>query len=142
MRNFLTLSGGKNSHSTLKSYGFLSLLLASFVGLTGCNSLDDASELSAGKLDLFFGVQQPASRAVITDDYLPTGAKVGVTLSGTGYNAYTNVCYTASGTGSSQSWGGSTDVLLTSSAATLYSYYPLLVHRFVGCHSCGNGITD
>ena len=69
-------------------------------------------------------MQQPASRAVITDAYLPSGSQVGVTLSGTGYDAYTNVCYTASGTGTSQSWGGSDDVLLSSSAATLYSYYP------------------
>ena len=69
-------------------------------------------------------MQQPASRAVITDDHLPSGAQVGVTLSGTGYDAYTNVCYTASGTGTSQSWAGSDDVLLSSAAATLYSYYP------------------
>ena len=125
MRNFITFSGGgKNSRFTLKSTGFCSLLFASFVGLTGCNSLDDVSTLSAGKLDLSFGVQQPASRAVITDDHLPSGAQVGVTLSGTGYDAYTNVCYTASGTGTSQAWGGSDDVLLSSSAATLYSYYP------------------
>ena len=69
-------------------------------------------------------MQQPASRAVITDAFLPSGSQVGVTLSGTGYDAYTNVCYTASGTGTSQSWAGSDDVLLTSSAATLYSYFP------------------
>ena len=118
------IGGGKISNSTLNSTGFLSLLFASVVGLTGCNNLDDASTLSAGKLDLSFGVQQPASRAVITDDYLPSGAQVGVTLSGTGYDAYTNVCYTASGTGTSQSWAGSDDVLLTSSTAKLYSYYP------------------
>ena len=99
-------------------------MFASVLGLTGCNSLDDASSLSGGKLDLSFGVQQPASRAVITDDYLPSGSQVGVTLSGTDYADYANVCYTASGTGTSQSWAGSKDVLLTSSAATLYSYYP------------------
>ena len=103
---------------------FASLFLGSALCLTGCNDAADSPSLPKGKLGLSFSLGCPSSRAIITDDYLPSGAQVGVTLSGTGYEAYTNVCYTASGTGTSQSWAGSDDVMLTSSAATLYSYYP------------------
>ena len=112
MRNLLTATG------------LISLLFMSSLGLVGCVDGDDTPTLSTGKLDLSFSLVHPPSRAIITDDYLPSGSTVGVTLSGSGYDAYSNVCYTASGTGASQSWAAGVGVQLTSSAATLYCYYP------------------
>ena len=69
-----------------------------------------------------------ASRAVITDSYLPDDAKIGTAIlqssNQTVYNGHANILWTAAGTGSSQTWSTASDVKLGVTRCTCYGYYP------------------
>ena len=99
------------------------LMLSLVLGATACTNEVENVGGSDNLLNLAFNVSQPAARVMITDEYLPEGSRAGAMLVGEGYDAYSNVCFTASGTGENQTWA-SDNVYLTSKNATLYSYYP------------------
>lgn len=69
------------------------------------------------------------SRSLITEDYLHNGAEIGICLTdsqGGDYDGveYPNIKYTATGSSDKQSWSSDQDVMLSTSKATLYAYYP------------------
>ena len=99
---------------------------AAFLG-SGCNeaAVDEAPD-GRSALHLSVGVD---SRAIVDGTSLPSGHAIGITVvdaTGTSYDSqsYNNVAFTASGSGSSQSWAGDKDVLLSGTEGTLYAYYP------------------
>ena len=69
------------------------------------------------------------TRGIITGTTLDDGSKIGLSLcdvSGTKYQGitYENICYTASGSGSSQKWDAESPILVANTPGTLYGYYP------------------
>ena len=69
------------------------------------------------------------TRGVITGTTLENGSRIGLTLcdvSGTKYQGitYENICYTASGSGSSQKWDAESPIMVANTPGTLYGYYP------------------
>ena len=69
------------------------------------------------------------SRSLITGNSLDDGTRIGVTLTdtrGETYDGieYSNICFTAEGNGSSQSWSPEQEIMLSSSKAVLYAYHP------------------
>ena len=69
------------------------------------------------------------TRGIITGTTLDDGSRIGLSLcdvSGTTYQGitYENICYTASGSGSSQKWDTESPILVTNTPGTLYGYYP------------------
>ena len=70
-----------------------------------------------------------ASRGIIRSTSLADGSEIGLTLydiSGTSYQGADceNRCYTASGTGSSQTWESESPIMVSNTPGTLYGYYP------------------
>lgn len=70
-----------------------------------------------------------ASKSMITEETLHDGAEIGICLTGPDSGtydgiSYSNVRFTADGSSASQSWLPDTDVMLSSTEATLYAYYP------------------
>ena len=70
-----------------------------------------------------------ASRGIIRSTSLADGSEIGLTLhdiSGTSYQGEDceNRCYTASGTGSSQTWESESPIMVSNTPGTLYGYYP------------------
>ena len=73
--------------------------------------------------------EQIESKGLVTDTYLPSGSAIGVTVlntSGTNYDgtAYSNIKFTSSGTGTSQTWSGASTVKLSATEGYCYAYYP------------------
>ena len=69
------------------------------------------------------------TRGIITGTTLENGSRIGLTLcdvSGTKYQGitYENICYTASGSGSSQKWDAESPIMAANTSGTLYGYYP------------------
>ena len=69
------------------------------------------------------------TRGIITGTTLDDGSRIGLSLcdvSGTTYQGiiYENICYTASGSGSSQKWDTESPILVANTPGTLYGYYP------------------
>ena len=69
------------------------------------------------------------TRGIITGTTLENGSRVGLSLcdvSGTKYQGitYENICYTASGSGSSQKWDAESPIMVANTPGTLYGYYP------------------
>jgi len=105
-------------------------LLAVAIVHTSC--MDNVDDLdSANRLSVAVAVNNTdkSTRAFMTDNYLPDNAQIGVSVvdfSGKNYNAsnYNNILYTADGTGDSQTWGTNSEVMLTTTPADIYAYYP------------------
>ena len=114
-KHFL-IGGGEKLKSTLAKSAILSLALG--MTATSCDK-EENTFLQDAKLKLNVSMNKPASRAIITDDYLPSGSEIGITLQGTDYDQYQNVKFTATGS----AWNGD-DILMTRNKATLYAYYP------------------
>ena len=98
-------------------------------------SCDDESQLldtlkyGDSKLSISVLTEQIESKGLITDTYLPNASAVGVTVlntSGVNYDgtAYSNIKFTSSGTGTSQTWAGATEVKLSATEGYCYAYYP------------------
>ena len=73
--------------------------------------------------------EQIESKGLVTDTYLPSGSAIGVTVlntSGGNYDgtAYSNIKFTSSGTGTSQTWAGASTVKLSATEGYCYAYYP------------------
>ena len=86
--------------------------------------LRDTSNLSINVI-----TEQAESKGLITDTYLPSGSAIGVTVlntSGGNYDgtAYSNIKFTSSGTGTSQTWSGASTVKLSATEGYCYAYYP------------------
>ena len=69
------------------------------------------------------------TRGIITGTTLDDGSRIGLSLcdvSGTKYQGitYENICYTASGSGSSQKWDAESPIMVANTPGTLYGYYP------------------
>ena len=101
--------------------------------LAGCDD-DYADNVSTARNQLEVSVKTNLTKAgtgLITGNFLPDGATLGVTLrksDGSRYDGqdYTNVLYTASGTESEQTWAGPAQnpILLSATEGTAYAYFP------------------
>lgn len=104
------------------------------VTFTACTSeqeeqiLDLPSSQSMLKLNVNTA-EITAARALIESTYLPDKSEIGVTLLATDGNSYdgksyTNIKFAAAGTEESQTWTGSSNILLSATAGNVYAYYP------------------
>lgn len=80
-------------------------------------------------LDVSIMMHETQSKGLVTGTSLPEGTEVGLSLYETDGNIYdnlpySNVRFSSSGSGSSQTWNPDTDVMLSASEAILYAYYP------------------
>ena len=97
------------------------LSLALITSATSCsNEADEVNNSGAARLAINVALNQPASRAIITGNAMPSGSQIGIQLTGDGYDAYNNIKFTATGS----QWAPVSDVLLTKNKGTLYAYYP------------------
>lgn len=103
------------------------LALASCKDETFIPSPDDAVLASISVWTDTPGVRE-ASRSVITETTLPDASRIGTSIrqssDGTVYKGYANTLWTASGTGSSQTWSTTDEVMLGVTKCTCYGYYP------------------
>ena len=114
-----------------KTGKFFSLLLAATTAFTACtDDNEDFRQATDKALDIQVAVKQ-TSRAMVEGTALPDGAQIGVSVTaanGSGYDGqnvgYLNVPYTATGTGSSQSWGSTNPVMLSGTEGKMYAYFP------------------
>ena len=115
---------------------FYALIMAMTVAnstFTACTSEQEGqlNELVSSKNKLKLNVNTSAitnSRALIEETYLPNDSEIGVTLlasDGNKYDGktYSNIKFTADGT-TSQTWTGSSDILLSATSGNVYAYYP------------------
>lgn len=112
--------------SKLFFLGAVSLLLASC-----SNELDLSDYQGGGNSELSINVVTDnfESKGLVTGSYLASGAAIGVTVlntSGGNYDgtAYSNIKFTSSGTGTSQTWSGASTVKLSATEGYCYAYYP------------------
>ena len=95
--------------------------------LTSCNRVD---MLDVKDNTLNISVRNAIeTKSVIESTTLPTGSEIGVFVTddnGIAYlgNTIANVKYTATGEGDSQVWNTTSDIMLSTTKATLRSYYP------------------
>ena len=107
------------------------MLLASALAIASCsNEAEEMRPQGTRALDVQVAVN-PTSRAMVMGTALPEGAKIGVNVTATdgseydGQNTgYLNVAYTATGTGTSQTWASTAPVMLSGTEGKLYAYYP------------------
>ena len=112
----------------------VAIAFASFtsLGLSGCNNeeLVDLGD-SATTLKVSVIANDPITKAIFTDGFLPDKSSIGVALlnadekalENVNYN-YTNVKFTASGENEGQLWEPEAEVYLTKTIGTAYAYYP------------------
>lgn len=99
--------------------------------ICSCNNKSNdpivVSENSKLKVNVSAG---PETRGLIETTALEDGSEVSVTIledgnaSYDGIDTYKNVRYTAATSGSVQAWNADTDIYLSTTMGTLYSYYP------------------
>ena len=91
--------------------------------LTACNETEDSiPQVAKNRLKITVGVNQPQSRAIITGNVLPDASEIGIRLEG--YDGITNTKFTAATQDGKQVWNPESDIVLNSTAGTLYAYYP------------------
>lgn len=100
------------------------------VALASCNNDDDMGG-APQQLGVKVKVENPGSRAMITDTKFGEGEELGIFLTasdGAAYDGqtvgYSNVKYTSAGTGDAQTWTSATPVMLSASTGTAYAYWP------------------
>jgi len=96
------------------------LITTAFASCT--NESEDLNNLPGKNLKVSFNVAEVQSRAIFNEASLPTASVVGAKLDG--YDSYSAITFTANGTGQTQTWTPSTDVVLGEDEGTLYTYYP------------------
>lgn len=86
------------------------------------------SECDAIEISVFTD-EGAETRGLISGETLPSGSVIGLYMydvEGNRYDGwrYENVAYTATGSGSSQSWDSENRIMVSSTEGTLYGYYP------------------
>ena len=121
-RDYCTLSKSKTI--------LFAAMAAATITLAACTDEDDSIPSSSGTpLQVQVSTAQPKTRALIESTTLPEGSIIGVSLVKTGGGdygkGYPNMPYTATGTGTTQTWGAQAgEITLSSEKGTLYAYYP------------------
>ena len=115
-------------------YNFISIRILKlmpvllFLITTSCTdemvTLDNKRQLS-----LQVAVKDGNSRAMLSGQFLPEGAQIGVrvvdfNLASYDASVYNNVLYTAKGSDITQSWDSETKIMLSKTPAFVYAYYP------------------
>lgn len=114
-------------------YAFIMAMTVVNYTFTACTSDQEGqlNELTSSQNQLKLNVNTSAitaSRALIEETYLPDNSEIGVTLLASDGNAYdgktySNIKFTADGT-TSQTWTGSSNILLSATPGNVYAYYP------------------
>ena len=105
---------------------FMALALAS------CSNDDEAVNSHSAGLNVKVALNNPGSRALITDDYFADGTEIGIFMTETDGSAYddqttgyTNVSYSSTGTGASQTWTATDGaIMLSATNGKAIAYYP------------------
>lgn len=116
---------------TMKKFTSAAIYILLLCGLlfSGCdNEFTDHQERSS-LLQVKASVQNESTRTVVRETYLPRGSTMGVFLfdkDGGRYDnqSYNNVKFTATGGGTTQTWDGVTDLLLSSTQGKATAYFP------------------
>ena len=95
-------------------YCFMALLWVLCSCTDELQLIDNQSGEGFSNLSINVITEQIESKGLVTDTYLPSGSAIGVTVlntSGSNYDgtAYSNIKFTSSGTGTSQTWSGGFD---------------------------------
>lgn len=109
-------------------------LLMPFVALAlaSCSNDDDALNSRSAALNVKVALDNPSSRALITNTTFATGTEIGIFMTeedGSAYDdqttGYSNVKYTASGEGDDQIWTNTTNpIMLSATNGKAVAYYP------------------
>lgn len=109
-------------------------LLMPFVALAlaSCSNDDDALNSRSAALNVKVALDNPSSRALITNTTFAAGTEIGIFMTeedGSAYDdqttGYSNVKYTASGEGDDQIWTNTTNpIMLSATNGKAVSYYP------------------
>ena len=109
-------------------------LLMPFVALAlaSCSNDDDALNSRSAALNVKVALDNPSSRALITNTTFAAGTEIGIFMTeedGSAYDdqttGYSNVKYTASGEGDDQTWTNTTNpIMLSATNGKAIAYYP------------------
>lgn len=109
-------------------------LLMPFVALAlaSCSNDDDALNSRSAALNVKVALDNPSSRALITNTTFAAGTEIGIFMTeedGSAYDdqttGYSNVKYTASGEGDDQIWTNTTNpIMLSATNGKAVAYYP------------------
>lgn len=108
-------------------YSVYSLLLIAFI-MVGCEKEINVTD-NLNPITLQVSVNKTNGRALHLEEFLPDGAQIGVRvvdMNAASYDAsvYNNVLYTASGNDANQKWNSGTQIMLSTTPANVYAYYP------------------
>lgn len=111
-----------------KTLSLLTTALALSLLLLSCEKPTDNKD-DRTKLSLNVVNTQETTKGLITSNTLPSSSQIGVFVTdgtNTTYNeqTYANIKFSASGSGSSQTWSGASDIMLSYIDATVNAYYP------------------
>jgi len=115
----------------MKRFTKLSIMLAAILSAASCSEkIMDRGSGTCGTVPISLSVKAVGSnsRSIITATTLGDGAEIGICLTGNDGtydgNLYSNVRFTADDSSSDQTWTPDSDVMVSSSLATLHAYYP------------------
>ena len=110
------------------------IYLAALMTAVSCSIREDRpagtiDDSDAASLELSVTMSQTQTKGLMTGTTFPDGSEIGIALfeeNSKPYDnlPYSNVRFCAEGTGSSQQWTPETDVMLSTTKASLYAYYP------------------
>lgn len=110
------------------------IYLAALMTAVSCSIREDRpagtiDDSDAASLELSVTMSQTQTKGLMTGTTFPDGSEIGIALceeNGKPYDnlPYSNVRFCAEGTGNSQQWTPETDVMLSTTKASLYAYYP------------------
>lgn len=110
------------------------IYLAALMTAVSCSIREDRpagtiDDSDAASLELSVTMSQTQTKGLMTGTTFSDGSEIGIALceeNGKPYDnlPYSNVRFCAEGTGSSQQWTPETDVMLSTTKASLYAYYP------------------
>lgn len=99
----------------------LSLVLMIIGCMVSCDNQLEEVNIPGEQLQVKAVVGEADSRAIIEGESFPDKSEIGLTLEG---YSFSNIKFTATGTGASQSWAGASAMLLSETKGTLYGYHP------------------
>lgn len=113
----------------MKQIAVLTVTAISSLMFVSCQETEELSYSHPEPMNVGVTVELGQTRAVNHGTELAGGAKIGVFVTktdGTSYDGqgYSNIAYTATGTGASQTWTAASPVLLSSTVGKAVAYYP------------------
>ena len=111
-------SNSETRHPLHKGLAALVLTTA----FAACTNESESINLPGEDLQVSFTVNAPESRAIFKGTELAVNSKVGAKLGG--YDSYSSLFYTYKQDGPDKYWDAGTDIVLSDTEGTFYSYFP------------------